>query len=177
MTHSELSDLIQANNNRIPLEAQSGVTVHQLIHYMNTHILADGKVDCPICKSHVQIYKRTVSRALVYYLYALRILSNDGVKYIKHKIVDQYLYDRLKLNASDYILLKWVGLIEPRMNEQDASTGEFTITSLGKSWLDGHVTVPKYHFFANGKMIKVSPDKMSIDDAKNFNKIDLTKLG
>lgn len=156
-------------------------TIDEVRHWMNTQILQHGKTDCPCCKAHHQTYKRTISKTLVYWMTALRKLTKDGSKYIHFKTVDQYLYDRLQLNGSDYIILKKWYMIEPFTKvdpetNKETTTGEFTITKLGMDFLDGKIKVPKYLYFSNGKVIKKSKDEITFLDPKNFDINDLTKL-
>lgn len=156
-------------------------TIAEVRHWMNTNILEHGKVDCPCCKSHIQTYKRTISKSLVYWLTALRKLSKDGTKYVHFKKVDQYLYDRLQLNGSDYIIMKKWYFIQPftkvdPKTGKETSTGEFIITRLGMDFLDGKIKVPKYLYFSNGKVIKKSKEEITFLDPKNFDVNDLTKL-
>lgn len=175
-----IAEIVEQNGGKIPLDMQKDVTMKDLIHYLNTMILKDGSVDCLCCRSHIETYKRTISRALIYWMTALRKMSKNGQKYLHFKDVDQYLYERLKMNASDYIILKRWELIEVRTKldkkNKEVSTGEYTITQKGMDFLDGKIRVPKYVYLTNGRLIKTSPETISFIDAKNFDYEDLKQL-
>jgi hypothetical protein len=170
-----------ATHGRIPEELRDKFNVKELIHYLNTSIIEHGRVDCPACRSHVEIYKRTISRALIYYMFSMRKLTNNGSKYVKAKEVDMYLFDRLKMNPSDAIILKHWNLVEHQVKfdkkrQKDISTGEYRLTKQGNDFIDGIIDIPRYVYLANGKVIKTSPEKMKYIDATNFDLNDLKQL-
>jgi hypothetical protein len=178
--YKKIKELILLHG-RIPIEHQQDFTVLDIIHFLNSEMIYKGKTDCPVCRAHHQTYKRTISKTLVYWLTVLKKLSKDGKKSVHFKDVDNYLYDRLKLNGSDYIILKHWNLIIPDLEVDEKSgkevyTGKYSITSDGLRFLDGSLRVNKYLYFANGRVIKKSPELIGYIDPKNFDINDLTKL-
>lgn len=147
-------------------------TGKQIRMWMNHQTLLHGKTDCPICRSHIQTYKRTISLSQVYWLILLNKYSKGGYRYVDHKVISNRLYEALGRNASDYPLMAHWGLIEC----SPVTSGEYKITSKGIEFIEGKIKVPKYLYFANNKVFRSSPELISFDDSKNFDLTDITKL-
>lgn len=159
-------------NENVPTDDLQQFTGKEIRMWMNNQTLLYGKTDCPVCRSHVQSYKRTVSLSQVYWLILLNKYSKAGQKYVDHKVISNRLYEALGRNASDYPLMVHWKLIEC----SPVTSGEYTITKLGIEFIQGKLEIPKYLYFANNKVFKRSRENVKFDSAKNFDVNDIVKL-
>lgn len=165
-------DKLMSDPNGVSTDDLQRFTAKEIRMWMNNQTLLYGKTDCPCCRSHVQVYKRTVSTSQAYWLVLLNKFSKGGQKYVDHKVVSNRLYEALGRNASDYPLMMHWHLIDKSPVEE----GHYKISPNGIEYLNGKLQIPKYLYFANNKVFKKSTELVGFGDTKNFDKTDLTKL-
>jgi len=164
--------ILDGMNNGFTEEQIRQYTINDVRLYLNTQTLNEGLAKCPCCYSHVQTYKRTCSRTQAYLLMVLYKISKSNSKYVKLADAQHYLYERLRLNASDTTVLKYFGLIE----ESPEETSHYKLTQLGLDFISGKAKIPKNIHVTNGYVWKKSPELIFISDCKRFFKEDLLKL-
>lgn len=168
---SALDRLMQSEEG-VSTDALQTFTGKQIRMWMNTQTLKYNAADCPVCRSHVQSYRRTISLSQVYWMILLNKITKGGQKYVDFKVVSTRLYEALNRNASDHPLLRHWGLVE----SSPVSQGEYTITRKGIDFIEGKISVPKYLYFNNNRIYKQSQETIKFDDSKNFDLLDLKKL-
>lgn len=122
--------------------------------------LVDDGHECPVCKQHAKVYRRTIHASMASAL--LVVWRENGTDWA-------YVPDTLthRQNADFAKLAHW-GLIEAEEGERaDGSkrTGRWRVTTTGASWACGFVSVPKYAHVYAGRKLKLSGPEFTRADA------------
>lgn len=121
-------------------------------------------VDCPCCGQHVQLYDyklfATSARALIL-LYRLTKERPDEYFHIS----EYAEADRGKSRAPHFAELRFWGLISKQSNTDPAkkSSGYWKITTKGKEFVDGTITVPSRILVYNNRFKGFSDKSTDID--------------
>lgn len=128
-------------------------------------------VDCPACSQLVKLYKRKLTSGMAKALIRLYLEANKSTTEFIH--ITQLGH----LNGGEFAQLKRWGLIldEPNDDTTKRTSGMWSITKKGVSFVQGKLEVPKYIFTYNMLNIEVSEEKTDIRDALG-NKFDYEEL-
>ena len=117
--------------------------------------LHDG-VDCPVCGSHVQMYRRKIYPKMAKWLQWL---------------VDRFESDQMWIDAhgspvrgGDYAKLLYWGLIERARDGGKGQAGLWRPTPVGIAFVRDGTEVAKYAFVYLGKVEGLSDEKLTIGD-------------
>lgn len=157
------------NNNFFSKESNqfNKQTVHEAKKWLQG--MMNTGATCPCCGQYAKLYRRKITSTMAKCLVMIhRFFQANKVQFIH---VPNFLV-KFKNDGSvaggDVAKLKHWGLLEPVVNERmDGSNraGFYKITQLGKDWVDGNVSVPKYAYIYNQKLYKLSEEKVFIKDA------------
>lgn len=158
------------------------ITIEQARNKMRP-LLKKGTV-CLCCGGNVKMYSRTITSAMAY---GLIILYNESNRIVNHSYylihIENFFKSIPGLPASiraDVPKLRFWNLIQPEGQEGEdgnPSNGMYKITELGKSFIEGLVTVPRHVKIYNNKFYgyEQSTGTISIKEALK-NKFDYKKL-
>ena len=122
-----------------------------------------GEARCPCCDRTARRYRRSLHVAMVVALIRLHKLDEKKTGYY-----DVHDWGYMKSGGSgDYAKLRFWGLILPvdsRTYTENAS-GLWRITPLGKDFVSGSKSIPKYVYLFDNEKVGESEEKISIQQA------------
>ena len=118
--------------------------------------LHDG-IDCPVCGSHVQMYRRKIYPKMAKWLRWLV----DRFDNTEHMWIDAH---GSPIRGGDYAKLLYWGLVKRARDEGSGQAGLWQPTPRGCSFARGNLSVAKYAFVYLGKVEGFSDEKIVIGD-------------
>ena len=121
----------------------------------------DKGTKCPCCGQYVKLYARSINNGLAHFLCQLYKLNKHEDFVHINDIVEPLHY----MSTSHYGTLKYWGLIEQQPNVDDSTkkhTGYWRLTDLGNKFVERQVSVPKYAYTYNSKLVEFSEENVYI---------------
>lgn len=128
-------------------------TVQQAREFVGER-LEEG-VRCPCCGQHAERYRRRVSAAMVKTMGRMLVAGESAPTGMVH------LPD-IKQESRDVATCAYFDLIQ-REGGSAGRTGYWRVTDLGRRFLEGKVSVPKYAFVYNGEVRGFSDEAVTVD--------------
>jgi hypothetical protein len=131
---------------------------------------------CPCCNQFSKEYNRKLNSGMARTL--IHIYKSSESKKGEWLHVKDYLRRKEYLNSHDWTLLKFWGLIEPKIEEREDGSnrnGFYKITINGIDFVNNILKVKSHIRIYNGECLGLSGDLISIKQALN-NKFDYEKL-
>lgn len=119
-------------------------------------------VKCPCCNQLCMLYDRKIDRDLSLSLIKIYKLQQDTGKSWVH------VQNELKFTSGNYGKLRFWGLLVPRGDEPEKDTktsGYWSITELGKKFVNGKVSIPKSVLVYDNKKYGQSDKLVTIQEA------------
>lgn len=128
-----------------------------------THLHAqacDKGGKCPVCGQFVKFYKRKLYKSP---LQALKNLYDYEGRWLHVNSFDR--------NACISLLKYWDLATEKLNSDEKKNSGMWKITSKGVKFINNEISIPKYAYIYNSKLLKYSDEHVYIDqlNSKNFN--------
>ena len=126
---------------------------------------------CPCCQQFAKVYKRSINSSMARALVTMyRVAGTDWVK----------MSDALgagKVDRADEAKLRYWKLIEeePELRPDGGRAGWWRVTDLGRQFVLGTVTVPKYAHVYDGRCLGLEGAPVRIEEALG-NRFDLSEL-
>lgn len=116
---------------------------------------------CPCCGRYAQVYRRTIHKNLIVFMFAMRQAQKDAEGYVD--VPD--LLRRFRA-ARDFCILKYWELIEQRPNhdEKIRTSGKYRLTLTGELFLEGRLRLPKFALVFDDKAIGFSSELVGLKD-------------
>lgn len=128
-------------------------TLLEVEHWLSENI--EAGVHCPACKQFAKIYRRKISGASVRALAALYRATRDGNYAHWPTVLGRKQADEAKL-------VHWGLVLEATEERPDGGrAGYWRITELGRRWLHGETTVPKYVSLYDGRFLSFDGDEVT----------------
>lgn len=140
---------------------------------------------CPCCDQFVKIYKRRfnagAARSLIYIWKLTKSGATDeeGYVHIQREFARRY---SANANAMDYGQLKWWGLIDPKLsndeNKDTKDTGYWKLTKKGEGVVKNVIRIPARAHILNNTLMGFSEEQTYIAEAlgKKFSYTELMAL-
>lgn len=115
---------------------------------------------CPCCKQYVKCYHLKVPGTAVRDLINLYRKTHGGRGYL-------HVNEFANLVARSFAKLEFWGLIESKENEDDKkrTSGMWTLTEKGRQFVRNDITIPKYAYLYNGRLVKFGEEQVGIEEA------------
>jgi hypothetical protein len=122
---------------------------------------------CGECGRFAKVYKRSLSKTTLKQLIAIYVLSGDTRRWV-------HIAEVVKDVNMDFNHAKYWGLVEAKPNEDNPKkkcSGFWRLTELGRNFVSGHVSVPRYTFTFGDEPVGTSAEEVFITSPtyKNFN--------
>jgi hypothetical protein len=133
-------------------------------HRQMVHDKSHAGTICTVCDRHVKVYKRAFNSNMATFLKSLIInslkdtmIGGDG--FIHHS---DCLY-----TGRDYTCIQYWNLAETYLDKDGNKkmSGKWKPTDVSMDFFKGELTIPKYVFTLNGKVIKKSEEQISFQEA------------
>ena len=121
---------------------------------------------CPLCHQFAKIYKRKLSSSMAYALILIYRAFRNGPDVWLH--VPEYLSRNslfgVVVRGGDWAKLVHWGLIVSKGDEvrddKSPRTGLYKITDLGRAFVEGRVSVPRYAYIYNEQCLRMSDETL-----------------
>lgn len=125
-------------------------------------------IKCPCCGQWVKLYKRKLNSGMarvLIHIYHIDKTKTDDFHWIK--ITEEVLARGANPATMEYSKLKYWDLLEERGDAgvDTKSAGYWRITKLGRDFVEGKVTLPRYVFIYDNKLLESSFEQTSIREA------------
>jgi len=127
-------------------------------------------VVCPACGQFCKVYKRklnsTMALALVMIYQHFRLHPRDTWLHVPAFLVK--VKRDSTIAGGDAAKLRFWGVIEPQKGERaDGSdrVGRYSITSVGRQFVEGKIAVPRYIYLYNQALLRLSEEMITIQEA------------
>jgi len=122
-------------------------------------------VRCPCCAQYAKRYRRKITSAMAYGL--LLIHKNSQGEWLH---IEEFFKNQSDIPSSirgDISKLRHWGLLEKNYakSEDGNSNGLYRITSKGRAFVKGEITVPRYCYIFNDEVNGFSEEKATIQSA------------
>lgn len=144
---------------------KEGDTIESLHSDMTAEANAAGGGVCPMCQSHVQVYKRKLNSAMAY---ALVLACNGSYEWLP--LMD--LVPESAHSYRDHAKLVWWGLLDVREDESDGRHHKlYRVTLKGRLFARNLITLPRYAVEYKGIVLEITGKQIGIVEAlgNNFN--------
>lgn len=126
---------------------------------------------CNTCTRPLIEYKRTLTQGSLHSLVGLNLLhlEHPNQPYFHYlELIKKYA------GSTDYSLLNHFGLIVSNPSE----CGKWALSDLGRKFLNGEASIPRYLYFYLGKIIKESSERIHFNQVSKtkFNLAEVTQL-
>ncbi len=143
------------------------ITLEEAKQFLRENI--DKGADCPCCMRLVKRYKYSLNsgscRSLIILYRANKQSDGDWVHIQKY-----FASFGLNANGMNYILLKWWGLIEQQLKNDDKTkraSGYWRITDKGKLFVECGISLPKYVLIYDNRIFGKSKHLVDIKEVVN----------
>lgn len=115
---------------------------------------------CPCCSQMAKVYRRTINTGMARSLIAMYLHGQDRQSWV-------HLPTVIGRRSAEEGKLRYWKLVEERPGTRDdgGHAGFWRLTDLGRQFVAGQVTVPKYARVYNGKLLGLDGPQISIRDA------------
>lgn len=107
---------------------------------------------CPCCRQFAKKYKRKLNSGMARILIHIYKRNKKQITFFH---VNQHIRKKILQNSHDWPLLRYWGLIEPKIKEREDGSnrnGYYRITKKGKLFVERKITVPKHILMYNNKL-------------------------
>lgn len=136
--------------------------------------LEDNKekgVECPCCERMYKVWRKKPISTAVASMIRLHRLQGESDNYVH---LDKFNVVKKDRNFNQ--LVNWK-LVEPQKNDDEnkRASGYWRLTEAGKEFVKGNLTIKKYVFTLNNKVIGYSTERVSVSGClgKKFSYIEL----
>lgn len=125
--------------------------------------------DCPVCGRFAKVWRRKIHASIAAWLVAL-YRAGAGTRFVHIDEVMPYLPPALRAKArssSDYCIIKYWGLaFQDAANQGDDKkvSGKWRLTQDGWRFARGEMSIPKYAYVFDDKVLKFDGDDVFIKD-------------
>lgn len=126
-------------------------------------LAADGH-DCPVCRQHVKVYRRKLTKVAARAV--IELYREHGLDFGHLPTVAQQRMPEVA-HQGGYLVLgaHWSLIGEERHLRPDTGrAGYWRVTPLGEQWLRGEITVPKYARLYDGRCLGLDGDLVTVDE-------------
>lgn len=170
------------DDDEISLAEFLGGTLEEARAFVQKHLANGAK--CPCCGQFAKLYKRKLNSTMAYALVLIyrHFKANPQHTWIH---VASFLVNAKRdssIAGGDVVKLRHWGLLERGEGERDDGServGRYRITELGRSFVEGKISVSRYAYLFNQMLMRLSDDMTTIQQAlgDRFSYAELMKGG
>jgi hypothetical protein len=145
-----------------------GGTLEEAQAFVQLHLANGAK--CPACGQFAKLYRRKLNATMAYALVLIHQFFKKNPQHAWIHVASFLVNTRRDSSVAggDVVKLRHWGLIERVDGERgDGSdrVGRYTITELGRRFVEGAIAVPRYAYLFNQMLMRLSEEKTTIQEA------------